>query len=72
MLAIYTFMPIFAPAIRLLLPLANGLVAQLNSALDYGSREVTESSQLSQNPNICWGFFMFIISDAPILKGRRK
>ena len=38
MLASYTFIPIFAPAITLYKATANGLVAQLNSALDYGSR----------------------------------
>jgi hypothetical protein len=37
MLASYTFIPIFAPAITLYKATANGLVAQLNSASDYGS-----------------------------------
>ncbi len=37
MLASYTFIPIFAPAITLYKATAKGLVAQLNSASDYGS-----------------------------------
>ena len=46
MLASYTFIPIFAPAITFTKRLQNGLVAQLNSALDYGSRGYWfESSQ---------------------------
>ena len=66
MLAIYTFIPIFAPAIRLLLPIANGLVAQLNSALDYGSRGYWfESSQGHKTPTDVGVFLCFKIKKLP-------
>ena len=71
MLAIYTFIPIFAPAIRLLIPFANGLVAQLNSALDYGSRGYWfESSQGHKTPTDVGVFFYEIYTTINLIVRR--
>ena len=63
MLASYTFIPIFAPAITLYKATAKGLVAQLNSASDYGSEgywfESSRGHNNKENPSKHWGFLIY-------------